>query len=236
MTSPSGNRRPLKTRGNPLARRFAAWLSGHDVPPDQISLASIAFAGAGAAMLVVWRHVDGGVAQWLLPLLAIAGIQGRLLCNLCDGMVAVEGGKSTPTGELYNDIPDRIADVVLFLAAGYAAAQWWGPSLWLGVAAAMLAVFTAYVRVLGGSMGAPVRFLGPMAKQHRMAALSAACLVSLAEPVWWPRGVALTLLLGVVVVGSLWTSVRRVRAIHDDVMASAHGEGTGELPGGEGDA
>ncbi len=33
-----------------------------------------------------------------------------LLANLFDGMVAVEGGLGTPSGILFNDFPDRIAD------------------------------------------------------------------------------------------------------------------------------
>lgn len=54
-----------------------------------------------------------GVALWSLPILAAVFIQCRLLCNLFDGMVAVEGGKSTPSGELFNDIPDRVADPLI---------------------------------------------------------------------------------------------------------------------------
>ena len=48
-------------------------------------------------------------------------IQFRLLCNLFDGMVAVEGGLGTPSGILFNDFPDRIADPLILICAGYAA-------------------------------------------------------------------------------------------------------------------
>ena len=37
------------------------------------------------------------------------------------------------------------------------------------------------MRVLAGSLGATQRFSGPMAKPHRMAVLTAACLLSLIE-------------------------------------------------------
>lgn len=37
------------------------------------------------------------------------GVLGRLLCNLLDGMVAVEGGKRSKSGELYNDVPGLIS-------------------------------------------------------------------------------------------------------------------------------
>ena len=33
--------------------------------------------------------------------------------------MAVEGGKKTKTGEIFNEFPDRVADIVLFVCAGY---------------------------------------------------------------------------------------------------------------------
>ena len=77
-------------------------------------------------------------------------IQMRLLCNLFDGMVAVEGGHKTKSGEIYNELPERFADVFILVGAGNA---WmrveWGPLLgWL---CAVLALLTAYVRALGAA-------------------------------------------------------------------------------------
>ena len=42
---------------------------------------------------------------------------------------------------------------------------------------------TAYIRVLGGTLTGSQSFIGPMAKQHRMAVLTVASLGSIAE-VW----------------------------------------------------
>ncbi|MCM2130779.1 CDP-alcohol phosphatidyltransferase family protein [Larsenimonas rhizosphaerae] len=213
MPPSSLHRRPIKSRENCLAQRTAAWLNQRGFTPNQISLASIGFAAAAALILVFWRHASGGM-QWLLPLLVILGIQGRLLCNLFDGMVAVEGGRSTLAGELYNDMPDRAADALLLVAAGYASGAFWSLGPWMGWLAAILAVMTAYVRVLGASMGAPMRFSGPMAKQHRMALLSGACLFSMLEPYLWQKGIVLLLAVGIIAAGSAWTIVRRTRQIH----------------------
>jgi len=41
------------------------------------------------------------------------------VCNLLDGMVAIEGGLKTPAGELFNDVPDRISDPLILVGAGY---------------------------------------------------------------------------------------------------------------------
>ncbi len=122
----------------------------------------------------------GPTGKWLLPILAAVFIQCRLLCNLFDGMVAIEGGKKTNSGELFNDIPDRISDALLLVCAGYAITMIsWGGTL--GWCAALLAVMTAYVRTLAASLGAPINFQGPMAKQHRMALMTLACLLTAVE-------------------------------------------------------
>ena len=51
----------------------------------------------------------------------------------------------------------------------------------LGWSAAVAAVFTAYIRVLGGSLGAVQHFIGPMAKQHRMFTLTVGTLLAAVE-------------------------------------------------------
>lgn len=206
-------RRPVAARTSGFAQRLTRALLKTPVTPNQISVASIAFAALGSAALV---HAP---ADPLLYLGAIAGIQLRLLCNLLDGMVAVEGGKGDPTGEIYNDLPDRLADPILLAAAGYATHLPLG--IELGWLAAIGALLTAYVRVLGRSINAGTYFIGPMAKQHRMALLTVACVLS-GVTAWygaagWPIYVALV----VIVAGCAWTAVRRLRRIADVLRSNA---------------
>jgi phosphatidylglycerophosphate synthase len=130
------------------------------------------------------------------------------LCNLFDGMVAIEGGKSTASGELFNDIPDRIADPIILIAAGYSITLLsWGSTL--GWSAALLAVLTAYVRTLSLSIGAPADFSGPMAKQHRMAIMTIACIIAAIEPFMWPESYSLLLALIVINIGCIATLINR---------------------------
>jgi len=96
------NRRPIAARASGWARSISAALARSSVTPNQISMLSIVFAALGALML--W------LATPLALVVAAACIQLRLVCNLLDGMVAMEGGKKTPTGALYNEFPDRVAD------------------------------------------------------------------------------------------------------------------------------
>ena len=164
-------------------------------------MASVFFAGAGAAALA-WAFSAPAL------LLCALCIQGRLVCNLLDGMVAVEGGKHTPTGVLYNEFPDRVADSMLLVALGYACGQ-----PWLGWLGALLAALTAYVRLAGGSLGLPQDFRGPMAKQHRMGLMTAACVLGAVE--WSASGTRWSLLAaaGGIAAGSLLTCATRTRAI-----------------------
>ena len=214
------NRRPLAIRERGLAKKTAHWLSQKDITPNQISIASVLFAAAAAACLVWVPHADPNTA-WLTLILAAIFIQARLLCNLFDGMVAVEGGKKTASGELFNDIPDRIADPLILVAAGYAITLVsWGDAL--GWCAGLLAVLTAYVRTLCASAGAPVDFRGPMAKQHRMALMTAACLFAAAEAYLGLPGYTLPIALTLIIVGSVITVYRRTRAAYRYLESNQH--------------
>ena len=115
--------------------------------------------------------------------------------------------------KLFNDIPDRIADPLILVAAGYATAvvPWAGT---LGWAAGLGAVMTAYVRTLGAAIGAPVDFRGPMAKQHRMALMTFACLITAIEPLLWECGWVFIAALVMIVLGCMITVVRRARSAY----------------------
>jgi CDP-diacylglycerol--glycerol-3-phosphate 3-phosphatidyltransferase len=143
---------------------------------------------------------------------------------LVDGMVAIEGGRATRTGAIYNEVPDRAADVIILVAAGYGIATATGCAPALGWAAALLAVLTAYIRMLGGALGVPQDFRGPMAKQHRMAIMTVGCLAAIVELLIVGRqGWSLFAALILVAAGSLFTAIRRLRRL---VRAIEAGEGS----------
>jgi phosphatidylglycerophosphate synthase len=200
---------------------MAGRLAGAKASPDAISAMSVAFAGLGAALMMAAGGLEGGFRAAVLILAALC-IQGRLLCNLLDGMVAVEHGRSGPAGPVWNELPDRVADVLLLAGAGYGArtAGLHGADAF-GWIAAVLAVMTAYVRELGRGLDQPADFSGPMAKQHRMAALTATCLVSAAEPLWGGTGQMLLVGLLVIAAGTLVTVVRRTRTLVRGLRESA---------------
>jgi phosphatidylglycerophosphate synthase len=226
---PPPARRPLATRNAAWARALARGLAKAGVRPNAISFASLIFAGVGAWTLARLDRAAGG-ERIALALAAAAAIQLRLLMNLLDGLVAVEHGKKEATGDLWNEVPDRFADVALLLGAGFGAGNLICPfpdaclistGAVLGWTAAALALATAYVRQLGGALGFAQDFCGPMAKQHRMFVLTLGALASVVDADWGVSTLALA--LTVIVVGTLVTFFRRLRRLAVSLRARAAG-------------
>jgi phosphatidylglycerophosphate synthase len=208
MPELEANRRPIASRSAEWARVSAAFLARTNVTPNEISGISVVFAAVGAALLALKPDAIGLIGC------AIA-VQARLVCNLLDGMVAIEGGKKSAVGSLYNEFPDRIADSLFIVALGYAIG--WPALGWFGALAAAL---TAYVRVFGGSLGFAQDFRGPMAKQQRMAVLTAACVVGAAEWLFTGTGYALIAAAIIIAVGSVVTCITRTLAIAAQLKGS----------------
>jgi len=201
----TGDRRPLASRNSRWAQAIARRLASMNVTPNRISQASmLAAAFAGLAFWLTGETQDG--MRGALFIAAALFCQLRLLCNLFDGMVAVEGGKGEADGPFWNEFPDRIADIFIFVGAGYGIGL---PAL--GFAAAAFAVLTAYVRELGRANGAPSDFSGPMAKQHRMATMTAAAVLSSLEGLWLGDGEILWAALLLVSIGAALTALLRAR-------------------------
>jgi phosphatidylglycerophosphate synthase len=176
MDVESSSRRPIASRDSGWARRTAAWLAAKNVSPNFISILSIVFAGV--SLLAFFLAYRAGQPDIWMMLLAIVGIQGRLIMNLLDGMVAVEHNKKSAVGGIFNEVPDRVSDTLTLFGVGLMAKTMpYGMDLaYLAIA---LSIATAYIRTLGASLNCGHHFLGPMAKQHRMALISIGCIVAI---------------------------------------------------------
>ena len=207
-------RRPIASRERGWARATARALIAANVSPNAISILGLLF-GIGAGVALWSTGQSYGVARIVGFAAAAALIQLRLLCNMFDGMVAVGSGRETRSGELFNDLPDRFADVAILLGGGYSLTAFsWGAEL--GWVAAMVAVLTAYVRLLGGSMGLRQYFGGPMAKPQRMAVMTVASLLSTLEPIVHWRGQVVAFALAAIAAGSAITfAVRALRIVRE---------------------
>lgn len=155
------SRRPIADGFRSTARFATALCVRLSVHPDSISYASI--AAAAAAAFCFWKS---GSSPWLLiltPLLCYL----RLWFNMLDGMVALASGKASWRGEILNDLPDRVSDVLIFV--GVAHSGWMSP--FLGYWAAIFALLTAYVGMFGQAVGVHREFSGVMSKPWRMVML-----------------------------------------------------------------
>lgn len=190
------DRRPIAARDTGWAKKITKSLIGFKLSPNRISMLSVLFSILGAAALFFPQYFGYVVCALM--------VQMRLLCNLFDGMVALELNQDNPLGKIYNEFPDRVTDSIFLITVGYAfnCAE-------LGLIAALLAALTAYVRVFGGSVGLVQDFMGPMAKQHRMAVLTAALLFSQAELYINNSTYIMLAALYIISVGSALTCVTR---------------------------
>src|SRR4051812_32807935 len=100
MPTETTGRRPLKSRDLPVFKCLATALARAGVTPNAISFSSMIFAVLAGVALSATQFQDGWGSRvcWLL---AAVGIQLRLIANLIDGMVAVEGRQGGPTGDLW---------------------------------------------------------------------------------------------------------------------------------------
>jgi phosphatidylglycerophosphate synthase len=206
------DRRPIATRNRKWAQDATAWLASRNVSPDAISIAGMCSCIVAGIALAMTSTAD----YRILWLVAALGAQLRLTANMLDGMVAIASNRTSKTGELYNEVPDRISDAAVFIGAGFA----WGGNITLGYLATILAIFTAYVRAAGKIAGAPNEFCGPMAKQHRMLVITLVCVYAAITPRSWQmikfnssQIGGMTLGLVIIIAGCVITVVRRIARI-----------------------
>lgn len=193
------NRRPLTSRNTAWAKALTERAVRLGLSPNQISRLAVGFAALGAIFYML-SPLGPGVLQWFWLILAAATAQARLVCNLVDGMVAVEGGQGAKDGPFWNEAPDRLSDLLFFAGAGIAAGN-----LSLGLLATALATAAAHLRELGRAEGLAPDFSGPMAKQHRMAALTAGSVIAAFYGGEWTMG----LTLWIIVLGTAITIASR---------------------------
>jgi phosphatidylglycerophosphate synthase len=156
-------RRPIAGCFRATARRAVQFCVGHRIHADTVSYLSI--VASAAAGLCFWRAAD---SPWLL-LVAPLFCYVRLWLNMLDGMVALAARQASARGEILNDLPDRVSDVLIFAGVAHSGLA----SPFSGYWAAIFALLTAYVGTLGQAVGVQREFSGPMSKPWRMVLLHA---------------------------------------------------------------
>jgi phosphatidylglycerophosphate synthase len=156
------SRRPISEIFRRTAGAATRFCVRNGIHPDAISYLSI--LAAIVAAICFWKS---GQIRWLL-IVAPLFCYLRLWFNMLDGMVAVAAGKASRRGEILNDLPDRISDIIIFVGVAHSGLM----NPLVGYWAAIFAVLTAYVGLFGQALGAQREFGGMMSKPWRMVALS----------------------------------------------------------------
>ena len=207
-------RRPIANVFRATARRAVRWCVAHNIHPNTVSYSSV--VAAAAAALCFWQA--GNVPALLIPAAGFCYL--RLWFNMLDGMVALASGKASAAGEIANEMPDRVSDVLILVGSAHSGLCHPLTGYW----AAIFALLVAYVGTLGQAVGVQREFSGIMAKPWRMVALHIGSWIMLGS-LWWSNGEVrfgrLTILDWthlVIVAGCVETIavrlVRIVRALH----------------------
>ena len=197
------SRRPIADVFRRTADSATKFCARNGIHPDTISYLSI--VAALVASICFWKS---GETRWLL-IVAPLFCYLRLWFNMLDGMVAVAGNKASRRGEILNDLPDRISDVIIFV--GVAHSGWMNPLF--GYWAAIFAVLTAYVGLFGQALGGQREFGGIMSKPWRMVALHIGAWLTFVLQRQPERFSILDLTCLVVIVGCVQTIVVRLKRI-----------------------
>ncbi len=219
-------RRPIAEVFRRTAHASVRWCVRRGAHPNLVSCSSIA-ASIGAAWCF-WQA--GAVPGLLIPAVALCYL--RLWLNMLDGMVALASGKASRTGEIANELPDRVSDVLIFVGVAHSGLCHPLGGYW----AAIFALLVAYVGTLGQAVGVQREFSGLMAKPWRIVALHAGAWLTLGL-LWCGGNIrygGLTVLDWthlLIVAGSVQTLalrlVRIVRALQQEAQAQGRQAGPG---------
>jgi phosphatidylglycerophosphate synthase len=168
------SRRPIGDAFRKTAHKAVRICVRCHIHPDAISYLSL--VAAALAAFCFWQA--GNHPWWLLP--GPLFCYARLWCNMLDGMVAMASGKASPRGEILNDFPDRISDVLIFAGVAHSGLNASTSGYW----AAIFAVLTAYIGLFGQAVGVQREFSGLMSKPWRMVTLHIGAWLTLGLILW----------------------------------------------------
>jgi len=175
---------------------------------DVFSYASI--VAAAIAGLLFWQSLRH--PKFLV--LGVAFALLRLWLNMFDGMVAVASGKASKKGEIVNDLPDRISDVIIFIGVAHSGWCHRLPGYWV----AIMALLVAYVGLTGQAVGVQREFSGVMSKPWRIVVMSigavaTSILVHLDRPYWFSGWLLLDWANFAIITGCVQTILVRLMRI-----------------------
>lgn len=163
MTSETKSR---PSRGYQPMRRFALMLGRLGVTSETIALSGMVcgiFAGAAFFLTSVFEEP---FRFWIF---AAAFCLLRIVTIRLDAALQGTSQRTAFEEHFFSEVPERVSDAVTLIGFGFAL----GANHWLGLAAALAAILSAYMRALGVRRGAARKSAasGPMTRTHRLVLL-----------------------------------------------------------------
>jgi phosphatidylglycerophosphate synthase len=191
-----------------LKPAFTHWLGpivdrlvARRVSPDLISALAVIVAALGGACLAL--------APWATYLfLAVPFLAAlRLVLNILDGAVARQTEVARPMGELWNELGDRVADILFIGGLAFHPAV----DTRLVLAAVSAALLASYAGVAARAAGGARQYTGIMSKPGRMVVLALAAPLAwlTLDTRWLDAGLAMIAIGAVITLGQRVYAARR---------------------------
>ncbi len=193
-------------------RRRSAWIRRLILLLMRLGLTSERVAGVGMVLGIL-----AGIAFMATGELANAKLAwgiGGTLCLLRAAAIRIDAWlqpnslRQSREDEFYNELPERVSDAVTLLGFGFAIDS----SPWLGLAAALTAIFSAYIRSLSSPRADWKKSSAPvlMTRSQRLLLLALASLLMILDVALHYPGFDLPrATLSIIVAGCLVTVVQR---------------------------
>lgn len=164
MPSPS---KPKSRRRGVFLRRTSLFLMRLGITSEMVAIFGMILGILAGTAFMATGETEHPRIGW--------GIGGalcllRVIAIRLDGLLQSASERQSRDEEFYNELPERVSDAVTLLGFGFAA----GSDPWLGLGAALAAIFSAYIRSLVTSRakaGQTMRFV-PMRRNQRLVLLA----------------------------------------------------------------
>jgi phosphatidylglycerophosphate synthase len=172
MTDPS---KPKTRRRWQFLRRFTLLLMRLGVTSEMVAVIGMILGILAGVAFMATGETSHPRMAWSIGLLLCLL---RALAIRLDAMLQPTSTRQSREDEFYNELPERVSDAVTLLGFGFASHS----SPWLGLAAALAAIFSAYIRSLASARlgGRRPTGLVLMTRSQRLILLSLASVLILA--------------------------------------------------------
>lgn len=153
-------------------RRLALAVLGLGISSETVAVAGMVLGILAGFSFMGTRESLNPALFWSLGLLFCLL---RITCVRIDSLLQSQNPRQSVEEVYFHELPERVSDAVTLIGFGFAAQS----SAWLGLATALAAIFSAYVRSLGMMRGAARKSAasGPMTRIHRLIIVSVSSVI-----------------------------------------------------------